>query len=241
VKTRVDTTSILIDHDDSCQHASKILVRTYNDDGSTKSILVDESMLIRDVLFMLIHKNHGDVHIDYVLVEILPDLHMGKSIHVCCTRTNVVSFLERLLEDHQKLSETILMWPTVSTNRLSFTRRSEKYSLFRAIASDTELTQTPDIEGVIHFKEKSRKSWKKHFCVLRSSGLYYVPKGKGKVRRIMSIDVNYGTNMNMDDVLCLFGLLRKILFVSLNSKMSSSSSVSIGKRNSSRQVNSVSH
>lgn len=57
---------------------SKILVRTYNDDGSTKSIFIDETMTIRDVLFLLINKNHREPHMDYVLLEILPDLHMGK-------------------------------------------------------------------------------------------------------------------------------------------------------------------
>ena len=60
------------------QNSSKLLVRTYNDDGSTKSILVDETMTIRDVLFVLVHKNHREPDIDYSLVEVLPDLHMGK-------------------------------------------------------------------------------------------------------------------------------------------------------------------
>ncbi|CAF1554718.1 unnamed protein product, partial [Adineta ricciae] len=175
--TTKQTTSFVADSDDPIpspsQHPSKLLIRTYNDDGSTKSILIDHSMTIRDVLFVLVHKNHREPDNDYALVEILPDLHM-----------------ERTFEDHQKLTEAILMWPTTSSNRLIFTKRPEKYSLFRATTSllgnnDTtmiydELLKTPDIEGVIHLKEKSRKSWKKHFCVLRSSGLYFVPKGKSK-------------------------------------------------------------
>ncbi|CAF1006284.1 unnamed protein product [Adineta steineri] len=162
-----ETPSIILDPDDALlshsQHPSKILVRTYNDDGSTKSIFIDDSMLIRDILFVLIHKNHREADINYVLIEILPDLHM-----------------ERIFEDHQKLTEAILMWPTVSSNRLSFTKRFEKYTFFRTITSNDELFRTPDIEGNIYLKEKSRKSWKKHFCVLRSSGLYYIPKGKSK-------------------------------------------------------------
>jgi hypothetical protein len=82
--TTKQTTSIIVDQDDSIssqsQHPSKLLIRTYNDDGSTKSILIDDSMSIRDVLFVLVHKNHREPDIDYALVEILPDLHMGNSL-----------------------------------------------------------------------------------------------------------------------------------------------------------------
>ncbi|CAF5219912.1 unnamed protein product, partial [Rotaria magnacalcarata] len=117
--TTKQTTSMILDQDDSIssnsQHTSKLLIRTYNDDGSTKSILIDDSMSIRDVLFVLVHKNHREPDIDYALVEILPDLHM-----------------ERIFEDHQRLTEAILMWPTTSPNRLIFTKRLEKYALFRA-------------------------------------------------------------------------------------------------------------
>lgn len=139
--TTKQTTSIVVDQDDSTaaqnQHPSKLLVRTYNDDGSTKSILIDDSMSIRDVLFVLVHKNHREPDIDYALVEILPDLHMGKyfvvllfsSFRTCCL------CLERTFEDHQKLTEAILMWPTTSSNRLIFTKRSDKYALFRTTTS----------------------------------------------------------------------------------------------------------
>ena len=75
------TTSTALDREDSIpsesQYLSRLLVRTYNDDGSTKSILIDDSMSIRDVLFVLVHKNHREPDVDYVLVEVLSDLHMG--------------------------------------------------------------------------------------------------------------------------------------------------------------------
>ena len=62
------------------QHPSRILVRTYNDDGSTKSIFIDDSMLIRDVLLLLVQKNHREPDVNYALIEILPDLHMGTEL-----------------------------------------------------------------------------------------------------------------------------------------------------------------
>lgn len=187
---RTELTSSLIDDPQSIrcstQIPSKILIRTYNDDGSTKSIFIDDSMFIRDVIFVLIQKNHREVHVDYCLVEVLPDLQMGKKCVLRIEKKKRLSFFvaERIFEDHQKLSEAILMWPTVSSNRLNFTRRNEKYSLLKNFSGENDfLYESADIEGTIYFKEKSRKSWKKHFCVLRSSGLYFVPKGKNKVNK----------------------------------------------------------
>lgn len=186
-----ETPSIVLNDDDAlfsnARHPPKILVRTYNDDDSTKSIFIDDSMLIRDVVFVLVHKNHREPDVNHALVEVLPDLHMGKKKKKNVVYENMyfVYFLnvERVFEDHQKLAEAILMWPTVSTNKLCFTKRFEKYCFFRTINLNDEFTHAPDVEGNIYLKEKSRKSWKKHFCVLRSSGLYFIPKGKSKVIR----------------------------------------------------------
>jgi len=40
----------------------------------------------------------------------------------------------------------------------------------------------PDLEGGLHVKEDGKKSWKQRLFQLRASGIYYVPKGKTKVR-----------------------------------------------------------
>lgn len=40
----------------------------------------------------------------------------------------------------------------------------------------------PDLEGVLYLKEDGKKHWKQRLFQLRASGIYYVPKGKTKVR-----------------------------------------------------------
>ncbi len=86
-----------------------------------------------------------------------------------------------------------------------------------------ELLKTPDMDGIIYLKEKSRKSWKKHFCVLRSSGLYFVPKGKSKVQKMILVFYRL--------IYFIFCACRKILYVWLNLKMWNYFLVLVGKRN----------
>lgn len=39
----------------------------------------------------------------------------------------------------------------------------------------------PEVEGMLYIKSEGKKAWKKLYFVLRASGIYYNPKGKGKV------------------------------------------------------------
>ena len=46
-------------------------------------------------------------------------------------------------------------------------------------------SRVPELEGFLGLKDGYKKSWKKVYCILRASGLYYSLKGKQKVRMHM--------------------------------------------------------
>ena len=48
-------------------------------DNSTKSLMLDERQLARDVLDNLYEKTHCDCGVDWCLYEIYPELQIGKS------------------------------------------------------------------------------------------------------------------------------------------------------------------
>ncbi|KAJ8314038.1 hypothetical protein KUTeg_008599 [Tegillarca granosa] len=165
----------------------KLFVRAFAKDGSSKSILVDEKMLIGQVCTMLADKNHVRINSKLAVVEHMPDLHM-----------------ERILEDHDSLVENMVMWTRDSKNKILFEERQEKFDLFRCpekyllVGSSSEKgasldpgrrqrlvqeffnggAQVPEVEGVLYLKSEGKKAWKKFYFVLRASGLYYNPKGK---------------------------------------------------------------
>ena len=58
--------------------AFQLFVRAYTADGSSKSILVDESMTVAEVSDILVAKNHAHPSVHWSVIEHMPDLHMGK-------------------------------------------------------------------------------------------------------------------------------------------------------------------
>ncbi|KAF3836270.1 hypothetical protein F7725_028828 [Dissostichus mawsoni] len=162
-------------------------------DGSAKTLMVDERQSVREVLDNLFEKTHCDCNVDWSLCETNPELQ-----------------LERTFEDHENLVEPLLAWTRDSENKVLFQERGEKYEVFKNPQNfylwkkdkkslkdmkdqDKELLIqenfcgtsiiVPDLEGVIHLKDDGKKSWKPKLFQLRASGIYYVPKGKTKSSR----------------------------------------------------------
>ncbi|XP_054271121.1 amyloid beta A4 precursor protein-binding family B member 1-interacting protein-like isoform X1 [Macrosteles quadrilineatus] len=165
----------------------KLFIKVFSGDGSAKSLMVDETMTCGYVTRVLADKNHQVVGPQWALMEHLPDLH-----------------LERVYEDHEQLVDNLMIWTRDSKNRLLFVKRPERTMLFEQpelLSGPNSMTRgdnvdecsrnnmieelfsgscVPSMEGPLYVKSDSKKGWKKHHCILRASGLYYLPKDKVK-------------------------------------------------------------
>ena len=181
----------------------KLFIKVFTSDGSAKSLLVDEKMTVGNVTRILAEKNHVSLDPKWALVELVPDLYM-----------------ERVYEDNEMLVENCLLWKVDSKNTLWFIERPEKFDLFirpeiyllgssSSQRNDSmeehcrqELVEeyfsstgvgAPEMEGYIWLKSENKKSWKKFHFILRTSGLYYSPKGKKTSKDLLCLctfDVN---------------------------------------------------
>ncbi|KAM9337187.1 amyloid beta A4 precursor protein-binding family B member 1-interacting protein [Symphorus nematophorus] len=187
----------------------KLVVKVLLNDGSSKTLMVDERQNVREVLDNLFEKTHCDCNVDWSLCE-----------------TNAELQLERTFEDHENLVEPLLAWTRDSENKVLFQERGEKNEVFKNPQNfylwkkdkktlkdikdkDKELLIqenfcgtsiiVPDLEAVLYLKEDGKKSWKQRLFQLRASGIYYVPKGKTKSSRDLvcfiqfdNVNVYYG-------------------------------------------------
>ncbi|XP_027697305.1 amyloid beta A4 precursor protein-binding family B member 1-interacting protein [Vombatus ursinus] len=196
----------------------KLVVKVHMNDNSTKSLMVDERQLARDVLDNLFEKTHFDYNLDWCLYEIYPELQ-----------------IERIFEDHENVVEILSNWTRDTENKLLFLEKDEKYAVFKnpqnfylANKGKKEGKETnekmnaknkeflleesfcgtsvivPEIEGALYLKEDGKKSWKRRYFLLRASGIYYVPKGKTKTSRDLAcfiqfenVNIYYGTQYRM--------------------------------------------
>ncbi|KAM3860218.1 amyloid beta A4 precursor protein-binding family B member 1-interacting protein [Diretmus argenteus] len=184
----------------------KLVVKVLMNDGSAKTLMVDERQTVRDVLDNMFEKTHCDCNVDWSLCETNPELQ-----------------LERAFEDHENLVEPLSAWTRDSENKVLFQENADKYEVFKNPQNfylwkkdkttlkdikdrDKELLVqenfcgtsiiVPDLEGALYLKEDGKKSWKQRLFQLRASGIYYVPKGKTKSSRDLVCFVQFD-NVNV--------------------------------------------
>ncbi|KAM6087027.1 amyloid beta A4 precursor protein-binding family B member 1-interacting protein isoform 2-T2 [Chlamydotis macqueenii] len=184
----------------------KLVIKVHMYDNSTKSLMVDERQMTRDVLDNLFEKTHCDCNVDWCLYEMYPELQ-----------------IERFFEDHENVVEVLSSWTRDTENKILFLEKREKYALFKnpqnfylANKGKNEIKEmneknkealleesfcgtsviVPELEGPLYLKEDGKKSWKRRYFLLRASGIYYVPKGKTKTSRDLACFIQF-ENMNV--------------------------------------------
>ncbi|KAM9597623.1 growth factor receptor-bound protein 7 isoform 1-T3 [Trichechus inunguis] len=183
------------------------VVKVYSEDEACRSVEVAAGATARHVCEMLVQRAHALSDENWGLVECHPHL-----------------ALERGLEDHESVVEVQAAWPVGGDSRFVFRKNFAKYELFKnpphslfpekmvsscldanTSMSHEDLIQNflnagsfPEIQGFLQLRGSGRKLWKRFFCFLRRSGLYYSTKGTSKDPRHLQYvaDVNE-SNMYM--------------------------------------------
>ncbi|TEA40161.1 hypothetical protein DBR06_SOUSAS8210095, partial [Sousa chinensis] len=187
----------LLPRDTSCPHVIKV----YSEDGACRSVEVATGATARYVCEMLVQRSHALSDENWGLVEGHPHL-----------------ALERVLEDHESVAEVQAAWPIGGDSRFLFRKNFAKYELFKNTPhslfpekmvsscldahtgiSHEDLIQNflnagsfPEIQGFLQLRGSGRKLWKRFFCFLRRSGLYYSTKGTSKGRKLYGMPTDFG-------------------------------------------------
>ncbi|VDP72901.1 unnamed protein product [Echinostoma caproni] len=108
---------------------------------------------------------------------------------------------ERVFEEHEKVADCILSWPTRSQNMIFFEERDDHFGLiespgtwlgdefvtkYRYASADAmqmmlnniEQAGFPEWRDYLYIRKPGDKTWSRRLCVLRSSGLYTSKKNR---------------------------------------------------------------
>ncbi|XP_015283718.1 PREDICTED: growth factor receptor-bound protein 14 [Gekko japonicus] len=173
----------------------KRVVKVYSEDETCRTLEVPSDLTARDLCQLLILKNHYVDDHSWTLFENLPCLG-----------------LERIIEDHEVVIEVQSKWGIEEGNKLYFRKNYAKYEFFKnpvnffpehlvsfcndvnGEMSHTQILQMfvstsgyPEIHSYLYAKERGKKTWKKMYFLLRSSGLYFSTKGMSKEPRHLQL------------------------------------------------------
>lgn len=171
---------------------TRIFIKFFIEDGAPLQMLVDERWTVADTMQHLADKHHITLCEDHCIVEEFPDLYIRRIYE---DHENLVENIQMWVQDSPNKLHFIRR-----SDKYPFIDRPDLYLVTQKTVDlevpagnnwtrevKTQFVQDffsretvcpPELEGFLYLKSDGRKSWKKHFFVLRPSGLYYAPKGK---------------------------------------------------------------
>ncbi|CCD69132.1 Abnormal cell migration protein 10 [Caenorhabditis elegans] len=188
---------------------TKIFVKFFVEDGEALQLLIDERWTVADTLKQLAEKNHIALMEDHCIVEEYPELYIKR---VYEDHEKVVENIQMWVQDSPNK-----LYFMRRPDKYAFISRPELYLLTPKTSDHMEIPSgdqwtidvkqkfvseyfhrepvvPPEMEGFLYLKSDGRKSWKKHYFVLRPSGLYYAPKSKKPTTKDLTCLMNLHSN-----------------------------------------------
>ncbi|CAI5445959.1 unnamed protein product [Caenorhabditis angaria] len=187
---------------------TRIFVKFFVEDGPPLQMLIDERWTVADTMKQLADKNQIALMEDHCIVEEFPELYIRR---VYEDHEKVVENIQMWVQDSPNK-----LYFMRRSDKYTFIDRPELYLVTEKTSDHMEIPEgnnwtietkqqfvrdyfnrdpvvPPEMEGFLYLKSDGRKSWKKHYFVLRPSGLYYSPKGK-KSTKDLSCLMNLHSN-----------------------------------------------
>lgn len=186
----------------------KVHIQFHNDDRSSRSIEISMKTTVSDVCDTLVTLNHLKHDINWTIVEHLAKFNLERSVedHELILpiyrawgsnrsdkrfyfRKDFTKY-ELFRNPSQYFPEQMVDVKFPTDESLGFLTRHERYKniLLRNLLANQTM---PDIQGYLQIRE-GKWSWKKYYCILRNSGLYFSSKGSLKDPRFFVLISHLG-------------------------------------------------
>ncbi|PAV79515.1 hypothetical protein WR25_08317 [Diploscapter pachys] len=170
----------------------KMFVKFFVEDGEPLQMLIDERWTVSDTMKQLADKHHIQLMEDHCIVEEFPELYIRRiyedhekiveNIQMWVQDSPNKLYFVRRPDKYPFMDRPEIYLVTEKTESIevpagdNWTREVKAQFVQDFFHRDSVVP--PEMDGFLYLKSDGRKSWKKHYFVLRSSGLYYSPKGK---------------------------------------------------------------
>uniref|UniRef100_A0A0K0FW51 Pico (inferred by orthology to a D. melanogaster protein) n=1 Tax=Strongyloides venezuelensis TaxID=75913 RepID=A0A0K0FW51_STRVS len=186
----------------------KVYVKFFLENNHTISLLIDERWNCAEVMKVIVSKLGISLHPEHCIIEEYPQLRIKRIYedHESVVE-NILMWTQdspnKLYFKRQQDKFAFILKPQIflinertkeylPSPQINLTAAERDKILKLFFQEDSTLP--PEIDGYLYLKQDGKKSWKRHYFVLRSSGLYYSIKGKSKTPKDLQCIMNFHSN-----------------------------------------------